>query len=236
MEQTAFYHLHCLMGGLQSVGKLACHFFLLGLFCLPRFFFFFLLLNIYLFGCAGPQLQQIPGSGRSPGEGNGNPLQYSFLENPMDRGARGYHLQGPKESDMTEKTYNAHVRSLDVACGIQFLDQESNLSPLHWELQVLVPGPPGKSLPSFLNQPAYYQLPRWHSGKESTCQCRRHRRCWFYCWIGRIPWSRKWQPIPVLLPGKFHGQRNLTDYSPWGCKESDTTERACLLPANIVLY
>ena len=29
----------------------------------------------------------IPGSGRSPGEGNGNPLQYSFLENPMDRGA-----------------------------------------------------------------------------------------------------------------------------------------------------
>ena len=30
----------------------------------------------------------IPGSGRSPGEGNGYPLQYSFLENPMDRGAR----------------------------------------------------------------------------------------------------------------------------------------------------
>ena len=29
----------------------------------------------------------IPGSGRSPGEGNGNPLQYSYLENPMDRGA-----------------------------------------------------------------------------------------------------------------------------------------------------
>ena len=29
----------------------------------------------------------IPGSGRSPGEGNGNPLQYFFLENPMDRGA-----------------------------------------------------------------------------------------------------------------------------------------------------
>ena len=29
----------------------------------------------------------IPGSGRSPGKGNGNPLQYSFLENPMDRGA-----------------------------------------------------------------------------------------------------------------------------------------------------
>ena len=32
-------------------------------------------------------LGSIPGSGRSPGEGNGNPLQYSYLENPMDRGA-----------------------------------------------------------------------------------------------------------------------------------------------------
>ena len=36
---------------------------------------------------------------------------------------------------------------------------------------------------------------------------------------------RKWQPTPVLLPGKFHGLRSLVGYSPWGCKESDTTER-----------
>ena len=36
---------------------------------------------------------------------------------------------------------------------------------------------------------------------------------------------RKWQPTPVLLPGKFHGQRSLVGYSQWGCKESDTTER-----------
>ena len=35
---------------------------------------------------------------------------------------------------------------------------------------------------------------------------------------------RKWQPTPVLLPGKFHGQRSLIGYSPWGCKESDMTE------------
>ena len=34
----------------------------------------------------------------------------------------------------------------------------------------------------------------------------------------------KWQPTPVFLPEKFHGQRNLTGYSPWGCKESDTAE------------
>ena len=37
--------------------------------------------------------------------------------------------------------------------------------------------------------------------------------------------SYTWQPTPVLLPGKFHGQRSLVGYSPWGRKESDTTEQ-----------
>ena len=36
---------------------------------------------------------------------------------------------------------------------------------------------------------------------------------------------RKWQPTPVLLPGKYHGWRSLVGYSPWGLKESDRTER-----------
>ena len=39
------------------------------------------------------------------------------------------------------------------------------------------------------------------------------------------PWRRKWQPTPVLLPGKFYGQRSLVGYSPRGRKESDTTEQ-----------
>ena len=41
---------------------------------------------------------------------------------------------------------------------------------------------------------------------------------------GRFPWRRKWQPIPVFLPGKSHGQRSLAGYSPWGHTESDMTE------------
>ena len=41
-------------------------------------------------------------------------------------------------------------------------------------------------------------------------------------------WKRKWQPTPVLLPGKFHGQRSLEGCSPWGPKERDTTERLTL--------
>ena len=45
-------------------------------------------------------------------------------------------------------------------------------------------------------------------------------------WVGKIPWSRKWQPTPVSLPRKSHGQRSLVGYSPWGRKESDMTEQA----------
>ena len=40
-----------------------------------------------------------------------------------------------------------------------------------------------------------------------------------------MPWRRKWQPTPVPLPGKSHGQRTLVGYSPWGRKEWDTTEQ-----------
>ena len=54
----------------------------------------------------------IPGLGRSRGKGNGNPLQYSCLENPVDRGAwPGYSPWGCKESDTTEHT--AHVNTND---------------------------------------------------------------------------------------------------------------------------
>ena len=38
---------------------------------------------------------------------------------------------------------------------------------------------------------------------------RRHRRCWFDLWAGKIPWRKKWQPTPVFLPGESHGQRSL---------------------------
>ena len=53
--------------------------------------------------------------------------------------------------------------------------------------------------------------------KESACSAG------FDPWVWRIPWRRKWQPTPVLLPGEFHGQRSWAGYSPWDHKESDTT-------------
>ena len=86
-------------------------------------------------------------------------------------------------------------------------------------------------------------FPGGASGKEPSCQSRRHKRCRFDPWAGKIPWRKAWQlqysclenstdrgawqwhPTPVLLPGKSHGWRSLVGCRPWGRKESDTTER-----------
>ena len=61
-------------------------------------------------------------------------------------------------------------------------------------------------------------LPRWHSGKESVCQCRRRKRHSFN------PWVREMTTHSSVLAGKFHGQRSLAGYSPWGHRKVDTTE------------
>ena len=60
-----------------------------------------------------------------------------------------------------------------------------------------------------------YRLPRWLSGKESTCQSRRPG---FDPWVGKMPWRRKWQPTLLFLPGESHRQRSLAGYCPWGHK------------------
>ena len=52
----------------------------------------------------------------------------------------------------------------------------------------------------------------------STCQCRRCQRLSFDSWVRKIPWRRKWQPIPVFQLGESHGQRSLVGYSLWGHK------------------
>ena len=67
-------------------------------------------------------------------------------------------------------------------------------------------------------------FPAGSAGKESVCRCRRRKRCGFSPWVGTIPWRRKWQPTPVFLPRRFHGQRSLAGYSPRSRTESDTTE------------
>ena len=83
--------------------------------------------------CNAGDLGLIPGSGRSPGGGHGNPLQYSCLENRMDRGA-----------------WRATVHGV-AKVGHELATKYSTL----------------------------LGLLRWHSGKESSCQCRRHKRLRF---------------------------------------------------------
>ena len=117
----------------------------------------------------------IPGLGRSLGGGNGNPLQYSWLENPMDRGVCGATVHG---------VANSRTRLSDFT---------------HSLMQLL-------------------GLPWWLRG-QSIC-----RQCGFNHWVRKTPWRRKWQPTPLFLPGESHGQWSLEGYSPWGCKQSDTTE------------
>ena len=68
------------------------------------------------------------------------------------------------------------------------------------------------------------QVAQW---LRNRLQCRRLR---FDPWVTKIPWRRKWQSAPVILPGKSHGQRSLVGYSPQGHKELDMNEAtsACM--------
>ena len=77
---------------------------------------------------------------------------------------------------------------------------------------------------SILIENVYVDFRGGTSDKELDCQCRRQKRHEFSPWVGKIPWRRKWQHTPVLLPGESHGQRSLVGYSPQGRKESDMTE------------
>ena len=65
--------------------------------------------------------------------------------------------------------------------------------------------------------PGFFKLfcPGGTMGKESAYQSKRHKRCGFDPWVGKIPGSRKWQPTPVFLPRKFYRQGSLRGYSPW---------------------
>ena len=72
----------------------------------------------------------------------------------------------------------------------------------HWQNVLIV------MVPLLINkgvfEPSYNDFPDGSDGKSVCLQCGKPR---FHPWVGKIPWRRKWQPAPVLLPGKSHGQR-----------------------------
>ena len=69
-------------------------------------------------------------------------------------------------------------------------------------------------LSSFIGATRHQSFPGGASGKEPTCQCRRHKKHGFDPWIRKILWRREWLPIPVFLSGESHGQKSLAGYSP----------------------
>ena len=156
----------------------------------------------------------IPGLGRSPGGRHGNPIPVFLPREFYGEGTlAGYTPWGHKDSDMTEKlnthTAQAAARghggryshhsiqwgSMNTSCDTDTdTDRLDLLKPI-----VCIRGFSGSS-----------------DGKESASSAGDP---------GSIPGSgREWQPTPVFLPGKSHGQRNLVGYSPWGHKELDMTE------------
>ena len=106
-------------------------------------------------------------------------------------------------------------------CGI------SQARTLGWVAISVSKGPsdPGIEPESLELQADSLPLGKLANGKQSTHQCRRGKRHGFNMQVEKILWRGKWQPTPVFLPGKSHRWRSLPGCSPWGRKESDTTER-----------
>ena len=107
--------------------------------------------------------------------------------------------------------YVGFILSLTIICMTSSWHWQ-NYWKLGIEDRVLSLAPGDLSLVDRYSHPG---LPRWLSDKESACQCRRRG---FVLWVEKISWSRKCQPTPVILPGKFHGQRSLAGYCSWGRK------------------
>ena len=149
--------------------------------------------------CNAGDLGSVPGLGRFPGEGKDYPLRYSGLENSMDYIVHGV-AESPTGLSLFFLSYRFVVQRPAVSVG--------------W--------------PAFLSAGSGGGSFLAHPGVHSTC-------CGtvvpILCWLSAgaphsqachmapctsEPWRRQWQPTPVLLPGKSHGQRSLEGCSPWG--------------------
>ena len=164
--------------------------------------------------CNVGELGLSPGMGRSPGEGHGNPLQYFCLEKGMlthssilawrihmDRGVWQTTVHGVAKSQpwLSDFTFTFHFYALEK-------EMATHSSVLAWRIPGMRSHWVGRDWSDLAAASS--------SGKEPTCQCRRHKRHRFDPWVRKICWRRVWQPTPVFLPKESHGQRSLVGYSP----------------------
>ena len=147
----------------------------------------------------------ISGSGRSPGEGNGNPLQYSCLENSMDRGGQPTGLQRVRYN----REMNTHTYIIIIPFLFIYLREimEKAMAPHSSTLAWKIP---------WTEEP----------GRLKSMGLRRVGHDWAtsLSLFTFLHWRRKWQPTPVFLPGESQGQGSLVGCRQWGRTESDTTD------------
>ena len=115
--------------------------------------------------------------------------------------------------ELSEFQMQAWMGKVIVTCFCILMASE--LLTIIWELS------PSTHISRFISLVSL-PLPWWLKPYSICLQCRRPG---FNSWVRKISWRRKWHPTPVAVPGKSHGRRSLVGYSPWGHKESDTTER-----------
>ena len=126
--------------------------------------------------------------------------------------AGGLSLDGSVEGRGTDVVLGKDLTCQHVLLGGRFLAEfVLKLKCLFWSLKWHINYDKDSNLLIYLSWPI--SLVNGKGGTDNACQS---GRCGFDPWVGMIPWRRKWQPTPVLLPGKSRGQRSLLGYSPWG--------------------
>ena len=144
-------------------------------------------------------LGSILGLGSSPGEGNGNPLQYSHLENPMDRGACQITVHGTSRSNQSILKEISPEYSLE---GLMLKLKLQYLGHLIWRTDSLE-----KTL----------MLGKIKGGRRRGTT--EDELVWWHHWRDGHEFEQ--------APGIGDGQGSLVCYNPWGHKELDTTELNC---------
>ena len=143
----------------------------------------------------------IPGWGRSPGEGNGNPLQYCCLENIMDREAWWATVHG--------------AACLTLCNAMDLSPPGSSVYGILWARileWVAMPSSRGHSWPRDQTRISYVSfIGRWVVA-QMVKNLPSSAGDLVNPWIGKSPWRREWLPTPVFLPREFHGQRTLAGY------------------------
>ena len=171
--------------------------------------------------CNAGDLGLIPGLGRSPGEGNGYPLQYPGLEHFLDcKGNQCWMFIGRIDAEAETPILWPHdaknrLIGKDPDDGKDWRQEEKGTRGwIGW-----------MASPTLWTWVSVSSRSRWWTGKPGVLHSMGSQR-FGHDWVTELNWtdtniwSRKWQPTEVFLSGKFHEQRSLVDYNPWGHKES----------------